>query len=291
MSFQLVHFSSCGMCHAINQDAYCIRICATPTGPLMMFAICDGMGGMNCGEIASSTVIKTMREWFDRLILRFPSDSLNPSLISAEWKKIIAEKHDLIRTYGKNNGLRLGTTFSAILLTQKQYYLTHIGDTRIYLSDMNGTEQLTKDQTLARRELEARHITEEEYRRDSRRNILLQCVGDGLVSPFFTFGDTPRSGGVILCSDGFYHTVQPWEYHLTLTFPGERNEMRRRLLNLANRARAEGERDDMTCVAFRWDDFTGDSDESITETSDNEYDFPPKYDDLADIYFINGSAL
>ena len=156
---------------------------------------------------------------------------------------------------------------------------------------MNGTEQLTKDQTLARRELEARHITEEEYRRDSRRNILLQCVGDGLVSPFFTFGDTPRSGGVILCSDGFYHTVQPWEYHLTLTFPGERNEMRRRLLNLANRARAEGERDDMTCVAFRWDDFTGDSDESITETSDNEYDFPPKYDDLADIYFINGSAL
>lgn len=287
MSLQLVHFSNWGGYRPSNQDAYCVRLGIAPLGILAMLVICDGMGGMNCGEVASATLVTAFKDWFDIFAPQATTSSLATSVISREWHKIVLEKHRTLQAYAKNNGWRIGTTLSAILLTPKQYFLMHVGDTRIYLSDFRWTEQLTRDQTLAMRELEAGRISLEEYQRDARKNVLLQCVGEQSVNPLFLVGEMPQKGAALLCSDGFYHTVASEEIHYALTFPGGKAELQQNLLSLANRARIRGETDNMTCVALRWNDFSGNS-EKLASTSVNTVQM---FESLANVFFINGETL
>lgn len=252
MSFQLVHFSSCGSVRATNQDAYCVRISMTSSGFVAMGLVCDGMGGMNCGEIASATVSVAFGDWFDTRVEDCLCSGLTSECIAADWKEIVNKKHRLIADYAEQNGLRIGTTLSVILFTERKYFLMHVGDSRIYLDDGNIIRQLTKDQTLAMRELEAGRITQEQYQSDRRRNVLLQCVGNSSVSPVFMVGETPQAGSVLLCSDGFYHTVCPEELHKVMTVRSGKKEFQCMLLDLASRGRSLGESDNMTCVAVRW---------------------------------------
>lgn len=254
MSLQLVHFSSCGPVRATNQDAYCIRVSAVPSGFIAMVLVCDGMGGMNCGEVASATLSTAFGTWFDTHMEGLLRRGLTAERIAADWNRIVRQTHSDIKEYAAENHLRIGTTLSVILIAQGQYYLMHVGDSRIYLDDGQVIRQLTKDQTLAMREFEAGRITEDEYRSDRRHNVLLQCVGDLTVSPVFLKGNAPRAGGVLLCSDGFYHTVCPSELHSAMISAGGKTELQRQLLNYADRGRLRGENDNMTCVAFRWCD-------------------------------------
>ena len=277
MSLQLVHFSNCGGYRPTNQDGYCVRVSLTSAGLVSMLAVCDGMGGMNGGEIASSTVIHSLGVWFDNFSQCLTPEQLTPETVSAELNRIVEEQHSMLLAYGEKRDWHIGTTLSVILLTRARYFLLHVGDSRIYLTDAWETRQLTRDQTLAMQELEAGHITADEYRYDSRQNVLLQCVGDRSVSPVFLIGETPQEGGVLLCSDGFYHTVRQNEVHKAMRRPGGREAMRQCLLALANRAREQGERDNITCVAYRW------TKESLqTEGPEGS---------LASISFMNGKPL
>ena len=282
MSFQLVHFSNSGGYRPTNQDGYCIRISTTSVGIVSMLAVCDGMGGMSSGEVASSTVIHALGEWFDQFSSSLTPECLAPQIISQELHRIVSEKHQVLQRYGKNCGQHLGTTLSVILLTRMQYYLLHVGDSRIYLTDPWKTSQLTHDQTLAMRELEAKRITESEYQQDYRRNILLQCVGDQSVNPVFIVGESPVEGGVLLCTDGFYHTVKRKEIHAAMRQPGGKITIQQCLLSLANRARTQGETDNITCIALRWTKnamrMQRQSNHGTTES-------------LANISFINGTPL
>lgn len=84
---------------------------------------------------------------------------------------------------------------TALLLTKDRYYIINVGDTRAYeITDR--VMMLTKDQTLVAREVELGLLTDEEARVDSRKNILLQCVGasDDLYPDLF-FGDTKVNAG------------------------------------------------------------------------------------------------
>lgn len=252
MSFQLVHFSSCGPVRATNQDSYCIRVSAVSSGLIAMALVCDGMGGMNCGEVASATLSVAFGTWFDKQFADLLRSGLTTERIFSDWNNIISQAHSDLKEYAVRNHLRIGTTLSVILIAHRQYFLMHVGDSRIYMENGQAIRQLTKDQTLAMRELEAGRITEEEYRSDTRKNVLLQCVGDSSVSPVFLTGEAPLAGGVLLCSDGFYHTVSPSELHQAMTSTGGKAELQRQLLDYADRGRLLGEDDNMTCVAFRW---------------------------------------
>lgn len=70
----------------------------------------------------------------------------------------------------------VGTTVTALLLTESRYYIINVGDTRAYeITDR--VKLLTKDQTVVEREVDLGNITPEEAEFDSRRSVLLQCVG------------------------------------------------------------------------------------------------------------------
>lgn len=202
-----------GISKKTNQDSVCIKIANTEgKGQIVMAVLCDGMGGLAKGELASATVIRTFCNWFE---YELPKKLENYSwqALSAEWDKMIKEQNYRILEYGKSINNNLGTTISAILIIENKFMIAHVGDTRIY-KIRDGIQQLTEDQTFIEREIKRGTMTHEEALRDPRKNMLLQCVGASrTVSPDMIFGDVQPETVFMLCSDGFRHVLTDEEIY------------------------------------------------------------------------------
>ena len=98
-----------------------------------------------------------------------------------------------------------------MLMYKDQYYIVHVGDSRAYrLTDV--CIQLTKDQTLVQREVDAGRLDPRKVESDPRRSILLQCVGASpVVEPDFMKGRVTPDSVYMLCSDGFRHHISDME--------------------------------------------------------------------------------
>lgn len=254
MATQLVHYTDCGPVRPANQDAYCALLAHTAAGPASLLAVCDGMGGLSSGEVASATVIYTFAQWFgDEFPGLLQGGVLRPEALSDSWNARLRDCHQRLRREAERRGIRWGTTLSLFLGVGGMYYLLHVGDSRIYLQEGNAVRQLTQDQTLAMQQVAQGSIAPDAYERDERRNVLLQCIGNRALSPTFCMGRMPDSGAVLLCSDGFCHTMQPTDLARAMQPTGSRARWQQVLLELAQAARRKGETDNITVVGLRWD--------------------------------------
>lgn len=196
-----------------NQDSLFVRTLNTNQGKMVFAVLCDGMGGLAKGEVASATLIDAFTRWMNTSLSALSQNTIDENVIRNQWETIVTSYNGKIMNYGKQNGVNLGTTVSALLLTDSKYYILNIGDSRVYeISDT--FMQLTKDQTLVAKEVEKGLLTPEQAEIDERRNVLLQCVGaSNIVVPDFFFGTTKLNAVYLLCSDGFRHTLSPQEIH------------------------------------------------------------------------------
>ena len=191
-----------------NQDCVAIKVAQTDKGQVTFMILCDGMGGLEKGEVASATVLSEFCNWFEK---RFPvllDNNITMDRLKDEWGNMVQRLNKKIGEYGEKNSLKLGTTLTAILILQEQYYIVHVGDSRCYEIQEESLTILTKDQTFVAREIELGRMTPEEAMKDSRRNMLLQCVGASkIVEPQFIQGDVKKDTVYMLCSDGFRHLI------------------------------------------------------------------------------------
>ena len=190
------------------------------SGNILLTVICDGMGGLAKGEVASSTVIQTFCRWFEQELpglLAFP-ESLEKRIFS-DWDRLIDECNRKIATYGRTNGVGMGTTLNALLFINERYYIVNIGDSRAYrITDR--LEQLTKDQTFIQREMDMGRMTPEEARVSPQRNVLLQCIGaSDFIEPDYSTGIASPGQIYMQCTDGFRHAVPADEIYQYLN-PG-----------------------------------------------------------------------
>ncbi len=235
-----------------NQDSLCIKVAETPIGTIAMAVLCDGMGGLNNGEIASAIAVQTYSNWFEKEL----STLLQPfslEQIRLQMEQQMQNANEQIIAYGREHGIRLGTTCSVLLLIHHYFYIVvHIGDTRIY--KMRGDiTALTIDHTLVEHEIALGHITKNEARTDSRRNILLQCLGvKHNICPETCIGETENDSVYLLCSDGFYHKSTYQDYCQLLS-----NQLRseEKLLlvvkQLIRKCRERNEKDDITAIVIK----------------------------------------
>ena len=204
-----------GISKKTNQDSILIKHATVDTEQILLAVVCDGMGGLSKGELASATVIRAFSKWFDD---ELPSELENVDLqvIGAKWSLLLKELNARILEYSKNNGIDgVGTTFSGILFIGDKYVIGHVGDTRIYHIGATLT-QLTSDQTFVAREISRGTMTIEQAKTDKRRNLLLQCVGASkVVEPQIICGKTEK-GAYMLCSDGFRHEITEAEIYESL---------------------------------------------------------------------------
>ena len=170
-----------------------------------------------------------------------------------EWDEIIQTQNKRLGAYGEENHLQLGTTVSAILLYKDQYFIVHVGDSRVY--ELTKTaKQLTNDQTFIARELAAGRMTPEQAKVDPRRSVLLQCVGASpVVEPEFTKGTATRNAVYMHCSDGFRHMISPEEI-IEKIGPDEASDeekMNYGAIYLTELVKNRGERDNITVAMVR----------------------------------------
>lgn len=214
MNFIISANTDIGTTKQTNQDSLSVKVINTSQGRMAFAILCDGMGGLEKGEVASASVIRAFDCWVSTELPRLcESPQIQDSEIRMQWERIVEELNHTIMTYGARQGVKLGTTVVAMLLTQNRYYILNVGDSRAYELTA-GIRQITQDQTFVAREVALGNMTEEQAKTDERRNVLLQCVGaSDVVYPEMYFGDVQENAVYMLCSDGFRHEVSAEEIY------------------------------------------------------------------------------
>ena len=216
-----------GIVKNVNQDSLTVKVANTPYGETAIAVICDGMGGLEQGEIASAVVVRTYEQWFLRELpqaLGKGGGSLDISWLEERWYRLANDCNARILDYSKERRATMGTTLTVLLLFEGCFYISHVGDCRVYqMSDFdNPFNMLTTDQTYVAREVALGHMTPEQAKNDARKNVLLQCIGTvNRVEPDFISGEYQIGDSFLLCSDGFRHELserEMYDYcHLALT--------------------------------------------------------------------------
>lgn len=213
MNFIISANTDVGISKDTNQDSLTSMVINTPQGRMAFCVLCDGMGGLDKGEVASASVITAFRNWAFNDLPQLCNQPLEDATIRSQWEAIIDEQNNTIKAYGARQGVKLGTTAVVMLLTQTRYYILNVGDSRAYELTTE-IRQITNDQTFVAREIAQGHMTPEEAAVDSRRNVLLQCVGaSDEVYPDMFFGDVAHNAIYMLCSDGFRHEITAEEIY------------------------------------------------------------------------------
>lgn len=252
MHFIATAATDIGISKDTNQDSVLVRHASVDNCEVLLAVICDGMGGLSKGELASATVIRAFAKWFDEE-LPFELESVDMQVIGSKWALMLKELNAQILEYSRANGIEgIGTTFSGILFVNDQYVIAHVGDTRIYHI---GSElsQLTTDQTFVAREISRGTLTLEQAKTDKRRNLLLQCVGASKsVDPEVLCGQT-KKGAYMICSDGFRHEVSEKEIYESLNPINLMNKdaMQNNAKYLIEQVKNRGEKDNISVVLVK----------------------------------------
>lgn len=253
MNFIISADTDIGTTKSTNQDSLSVKLLHTNQGRMAFAVLCDGMGGLDKGEVASASVIRAFDKWVRE---RFPllcNQPLEDGVIRSEWEGIIQAQNELLHRYGASIGVSLGTTVVTMLVTEYRVFILNVGDSRAYMLD-ECTEQLTRDQTFIAREIELGNMTPEQAQTDSRRNVLLQCVGaSDEVYPEMFFRDTRQGVTYLLCSDGFRHEITPEEIYAGLS-PNvllDEYSMRQGLRRLIDLNKRRQERDNISALLIR----------------------------------------
>lgn len=236
-----------------NQDSLSVKILDTPQGKMVFAILCDGMGGLEKGELASASVIRAFDQWLSESFSPICAAPIDEGALRLGWENVLYSQNQKIRRYGDSHGIKLGTTVVAMLLTQEQYYIINIGDSRAY-ELYNYCRQITYDHSWVAQEVSKGNMTPEEARHDTRRNILLQCVGasDQIYPDWFT-GKILKDTVYMLCSDGFRNEVSADEIFQMLnpSFLLSEENMNQYANSVIDLCKQRQERDNISTVLIR----------------------------------------
>ncbi len=179
-------------------------------GTLLLVA--DGMGGAAAGEVASAMAIETIYNSMAERWLNDRDDS--PEQFVLRLREAVERANSQIHQHAKAHPDHrgMGTTSTSVGILGGTLFLTQVGDSRAYLVRGGEASQLTKDQSLMQRLVDAGEMTEEEAERSERKNIILQALGpDQQVRVDVTRQEVRRGDTVVLCSDGLSGQVSKEE--------------------------------------------------------------------------------
>ncbi len=217
-----------------------------------LFVVADGMGGAAAGELASQMATDTI---FAHLMKAWNAETeATAQRFAHRLKEAVEVANASIHAHAKAHPevKGMGTTTTAAGVLGDHLYLTQVGDSRAYLVRGGVAHQLTKDQSLMQRLVEAGELTEEEAAQSERRNIILQALGpDPKVKVDLTHQDVRRGDVLVLCSDGLSGQVKKEEIAQIVTqASGDLAAACDKLIALANE---RGGPDNITVVMARFD--------------------------------------
>jgi PPM family protein phosphatase len=214
----LLFFASthAGVRRESNEDRYCAR------PDLGLFAVADGVGGYEAGEVASSAAIETLeqtiaetRGWTEDTTWPFeyqPALGLDGNRLN--WALHLANIRLRTEIEAARGRQGMATTIAAVLFQTDAdgvrepihgATIGHVGDSRVYRWRAGRLDRLTRDHSWVEEQVRAGTMTEADARRHPRRNLLTRALTGG-AEPQADFGWAPLTNGdaVLLCSDGLF---------------------------------------------------------------------------------------
>ncbi|MCF7676262.1 MAG: serine/threonine-protein phosphatase [Akkermansiaceae bacterium] len=180
----------------------------------LVFAVSDGMGGGNAGDLASSIILQQMTEIIPETF-KVAAAGLFPDCLS-HLEDAIRSVHQQINHAATLDPDHHGmaATLALAWFTPENLYLANVGDSRIYLSRSTTLTQLTRDHTAAWGQWKRGEIQEIQYRTHPRRSALYEVVGGGHPGVCPHFAAIPYQPGdrFLVCTDGLIDGV--WERHI-----------------------------------------------------------------------------
>ena len=180
----------------------------------LVFAVSDGMGGGNAGDLASSLLLQRMTEiipeTFKIAAAGFFPDCLDHLAVA------IRSVHEHINCTAACDHTRgMAATLALAWFTPENLYIANAGDSRVYLSRDGGLTQLTRDHTAAWGQWKRGEISEIQYRTHPRRSALYEVIGGGHpnVCPHFAAIPYQHGDRFLICSDGLVDGL--WERHIS----------------------------------------------------------------------------
>ena len=207
----------------------------------IIFAVADGMGGHQGGEVASLTAVEALRQAFRR----------QPTMEGLE--RAIQEANSAVMNEAARGSAELrnmGTTLTALALLadgdDDLLAVANIGDSRAYLLRDGELSQLTDDHSVPQELFRQGQLTEDEAAADPRRNILTRVLGPSFGEGPDIQNIVPFAGDrLVLCSDGLYNEVPDTEIAKVARTVEDPGEAARRLVEQAN---ANGGADNISVV-------------------------------------------
>jgi protein phosphatase len=234
-----------------NEDAYVIQ------PPL--FAVADGMGGAQAGEIASRLAADALREE--------GGDGDGEERVTSLVREANRRVYERSRTDSSASGM--GTTVTAALLDGDLVRIGHVGDSRAYLIRNGLLEQLTDDHSLVAELMRDGKLSQEEADAHPQRSVITRALGTDPDVDVDTYEVAAQPGDLfLLCSDGLTTMVDD-EAILRIVVE-HRGDLDRAAKSLVGAANSAGGEDNITVVLFE----IAAAEESLEDT--RRFELPPE---------------
>jgi PPM family protein phosphatase len=229
-----------------NEDAF---VCEPP-----LFAVADGMGGAQAGELASSLAAEALR---DDTADREGGEQRVDELIQAANRRVYERQSEDAAASG------MGTTMTVALVEDGRVAIGHVGDSRAYLIRDRRLEQLTEDHSLVAELVRSGKLSPEEAEDHPQRSVITRALGTDPDVDVDTFSVETRPGDFfLLCSDGLTSMVDDE------TILGEverhRDDLQATAKALVRAANKGGGEDNITVVCFEIAGATGETERTVT---------------------------
>ena len=215
-----------------NEDAY---VLAPP-----LFAVADGMGGAQAGEVASKLAAAALED-------TDPGRLTGPERVASLIQEANRRVHERSSSDPSTSGM--GTTMTVALVEDEGVVIGHVGDSRAYLVRDGRIEQITEDHSLVNELLKSGRLSAHEAETHPQRSVITRAVGTDPDVDVDSFTIDARDGDVFLiCSDGLTDMVDDERILETVERYGDDlDRMTKQLVSAANRGGGE---DNITVVAF-----------------------------------------
>lgn len=194
--------------------------------------VADGMGGHRAGDVASAMAVAHLQEqWEQAPCVSSPAEA-------EQWLKVqIAAANERLFRYALSHPecQGMGTTVVGAICAGPFATIAHIGDSRCYLLNQNGIQQLTDDHSLVNELVKSGQISKEDAEHHPRKNVLLRALGtEPAVKVDIKTVSIDDGDMLLLCSDGLSNKVPEVDIVQILTGAGALEEKAQALIELAN---------------------------------------------------------
>jgi protein phosphatase len=247
-----------------NEDAFVVADLSTENATLQpevrthvsgpkgsFFMVADGMGGAAAGEIASAMAVDIILGELRTAWVQ--TDELDAEAFVLALKQATKTANEQINTYAAAHPeyRGMGTTATIAGLLGDTLYLAQVGDSRAYIVRNGLAQQITKDQSLMQKLIEAGELTEEEAANSERRNIILQALGPEATVKVDLTHQAVRDGDIlVLCSDGLSGQVTKEDIAAIVRDEPDLTLACKRLIDAANE---RGGPDNITVIVARFE--------------------------------------